>query len=217
MDVASTTETGHVRRRNEDAVLVATEERVFAVADGLGGHPAGDVASGVAIERLRDDLAGGALDGDPARALVDALHAAHERVVTSAREDPSRRGMGTTAVVAHVRPDEGRAWIAHVGDSRAYLLRDGRLRQVTTDHAANGRITQALGVSTDIRPDVVELEVVTGDRLLLCTDGLTDMVVDEEIEAIAAQTDPPTACDGLVDAAMSNGGVDNVTIVLVEI
>ncbi len=223
VEVGKATEMGLVRRRNEDALLVDGSRRVFAVADGLGGHPAGDVASQLAIEVLDTTLQNVSDGRAPERVLVEALRAAHQALVADAWQEPSRRGMGTTAVVAHLPVSEREAWIAHVGDSRAYLLHEGQLNQLTRDHTTGGpflrgRITQALGATGEISPDLAHIELQRGDRLLLCTDGLTDMVSEEDIERIAASVDDAQrACDQLVDAAIAGGGADNVTIIVLDV
>lgn len=219
MDVGSATETGRVRQRNEDALLVDRERGLFVVADGLGGHAAGDVASRVAIERV-DAVATGSALGDGTAAgdlLARSLQEAHEAIRDAAAVEASRTGMGTTAVVAHVEPAEREVRLAHVGDSRAYLLRDGKLRQVTQDHVGPfGGISQALGLDR-VDPDTIRLDVAPGDRLLLCTDGLTDMLGDAEIERVAIEGEAQAAVDALVQAALDRGGIDNVTVVLVDI
>lgn len=210
MQVAARTEVGHVRARNEDAFLVGGEERVLAVFDGLGGHPAGDVASAAAAESVRASGAKAAVSADD---LVAALHTAHEAVLTAAAEDPARTGMATTAVVATV--GDGSVRLAHVGDSRAYLLdADGHLAQVTQDHGMGGYITQALGLDRGVEPDLVELGTPAGSRLLLCTDGLSNMVDGPDIGALLGTGDAQGACDALVQAALDSGGIDNVTVVV---
>lgn len=209
MHVAYRTEVGHVRQRNEDALLARPERGLFAVADGLGGHPAGDVASLTAISSLdHAELTGSSADGD----LHAATQAAHAAVTAAADEEPGRTGMGTTLVLAVV--DGSTAKILHVGDSRAYLLDDGGLRALTQDHGVNGYLSQALGLDRAVEPDVVEVECPPGSRLLLCTDGLTNMVEDPAIEDLLGQGDTQHACDGLVEAALANGGIDNVTAIV---
>jgi protein phosphatase len=210
MEVAYRTEIGHVRSRNEDALLARPERGLLAVADGLGGHPAGDVASMTAITSL--DEAPLSADASEEHLRAAAL-AAHEAVV-AAGQAPGRRGMGTTVVVAAVR--DGSARVLHVGDSRAYLLDpDGRLRPLTRDHGMAGYLTQALGLDGGIEPDVAEVECPPGSRLLLCTDGLTNMVEDDVIASLLGSGDAQRSCDALVDAALDNGGVDNVTVIVV--
>ncbi len=210
MQVAARTEVGHVRARNEDALLVAGDERVLAVFDGLGGHPAGDLASATAVESMRASVAKAATSvGD----LVDSLNRAHDAVRAVADEDPDRTGMATTAVVATV--GDGVVRVAHVGDSRAYLCDpSGRLEQVTQDHGMGGYITQALGLDRGVEPDVAELETPAGSRLLLCTDGLSNMVDDAGIGALLGEGDAQQACDALVESALANGGIDNVTVIV---
>lgn len=211
VQVAARTEVGHVRSRNEDALLVARDERVVAVCDGLGGHPAGDVASSLAVESLRESAAEAARSAD---ALVAAIGAAHQRITASARARPDRHGMATTVVVATL--GDGVAHVAHVGDSRAYLLTgDAELRQVTQDHGMGGYLTQALGLDREVAPDVTRLETPPGSRLLLCSDGLTNMVDPAAIETLLAGGDAQRACDALIAEALDRGGIDNVTVVVV--
>jgi len=210
MQVAARTEVGHVRARNEDALLVALDDRLLVVCDGLGGHPAGDVASATAVESLRASAPSAATSAD---ALVDALRGAHAAVVGAAGEQRDRAGMATTVVAATL--GDGTATVAHVGDSRAYL-RDpgGALTQVTRDHGMGGYITQALGLDRGVEPDVAELETPPGSRLLLCSDGLSNMVDPEAIGALLATGDAEKACDALVEEALDRGGVDNVTVIV---
>jgi serine/threonine protein phosphatase PrpC len=216
MLVGSRTEVGHVRRRNEDSLLVDESTGVVAVADGLGGHPCGDLASQTAVASLRDSLAAGLAEAaDAGGWLTSALQVAHQAVRTEAGDDPDRAGMATTVVVALV--DDEQTTIAHVGDSRAYLLTDGALRPLTTDHGLGGYITQALGLDRSMVPDVTHVDLITGDRLLLCTDGLTNMVDDKGIEALLGKGDATEATDALVEAALANGGIDNVTVIVIDV
>jgi len=227
VQVVTRTEVGLVRQRNEDDCLVDEELRLFVVADGLGGHAAGDVASAVAVRTAHAALSG-ALSGDPpdgaepGQELEQAMQAAHRAVLDAAAEDPARAGMGTTMVLAHLSGDERRLWVTHVGDSRAYLFRRGELHRLTADHRTGGvlgnRLSQALGTSGDVLPDTVHLDLEPGDRILLCTDGLTDMVSDRGIaERLGAPEPPDPVGDRLVEEALAHGGVDNVTIVLIEV
>jgi protein phosphatase len=182
-----------------------------AVFDGLGGHPAGDVASATAAESVRDS---GLTAASSAEDLVAALQAAHDAVSAAADGDPGRAGMATTAVVATLAGST--ALVAHVGDSRAYLRDgDGRLEQVTRDHGMGGYITQALGLDRGVDPDLVELATPPGSRLLLCSDGLSNMVDAADIGALLGAGDAEAACDALVEAALDRGGIDNVTVVVV--
>jgi protein phosphatase len=210
VQVAYRTEVGHVRSRNEDAVLARPERGLVAVADGLGGHPAGDVASITAMRSIDES----GLTGDSGESdLREAADAAHHAVLSAAEDEPGRYGMGTTIVVATLGDSSAR--VMHVGDSRAYLLRDGRLDALTADHGTHGYLTQALGLDREIEPDVADVDCPPGSRLLLCTDGLTNMVDDDTVADLLAADDLQAAVDGLVKAALDAGGIDNVTVLVV--
>jgi protein phosphatase len=245
----SRTDVGRVRKNNQDSLTTVTGDRLggradglFIVADGMGGHAGGEIASRIAVETVPavvgEELA--RLNGHmTAETLVDslrqALSAANEAVYKQARANPELRGMGTTCVAALAR--EGAVAVGNVGDSRAYLLRGGRLRQITDDHslvqehvragemtaeeARDSRfknvITRGIGLASRVEPDVEALELEEGDTLLLCSDGLSGMVRDEEIEAVlASEPDPQAACDRLVERANANGGADNITAVVIR-
>lgn len=228
---------GRVRAHNEDASLVAVERGLFAVADGVGGQPAGDVAARVTIERLPDLLDETVNDagGDTARAIEQAIIRLNEAVQVEAAAEPELEGMAATIVLALIT--DGVAHIANVGDSRAYLARGNQLSQLTNDHSVaaelvrNGvisqeeanshpfahSITQAIGLAASLQPAVDRLGLEPGDRLLLCTDGLTNMVSADDISAVlATNTEPDAASQDLVDAANAAGGKDNVTVVVVD-
>ena len=221
---------GRVRTHNEDSVLA--QPPLFVVADGLGGHEAGEVASSIAIQTVRDH----APRRPDAKALARAVKAANREVIRSAREGYGRAGMGTTMTAAIVEGTQ--IAIAHIGDSRAYLLRSGQLEQITGDHSmvadmirrgqltdAEARyhpnrsvITRALGTDPAVVADTYELTAGPGDRLLLCSDGLTGMLEDAMIaETLATYADPAAAAKALVDAANDAGGHDNISVVIVDI
>jgi len=227
--VGVATDVGRVRERNEDSYLA--REPLFAVADGMGGHRGGNVASELAIETLGSFRvpAQGA-----AAALVEDIKRANLRVMERGASDRDLRGMGTT-VTALVTQD-ARAHIAHVGDSRAYLLRD-ELQQLTEDHTLVQRmvregkltpeeaghhpqrsvLTRAVGVEDGLDVDELTLDVHSGDRILLCTDGLTSMVENDAIERILKdEPDPQSAAEQLVSLANEAGGEDNITVVVVD-
>ena len=225
---------GKVRKGNEDALLL--RDSVYAVADGMGGHLAGEVASATALEPV-EQLDGRIFQDDTAAvtALRDAVVAANERVSKLAQENPDYRGMGTTLTAALV---EGRRLhVAHVGDSRAYLLRDGQFSQLTDDHTLvqhlvdEGQITReeaahhpqrsvvtrAIGVSEEVDVDSMSLELVPGDQLLLCSDGLTGVVDDRVIARTLLEIeDPDQAVAALIDLANEAGGPDNITVLLLR-
>jgi serine/threonine protein phosphatase PrpC len=231
-----TSDVGRRRTHNEDAFLVMPEAGLFAVADGLGGHASGEVASHAAVEALAGCF--GALAGDPVERLREGFRIANRTVHARATADARLSGMGTTLVAAFL-PERGPVAVAHAGDSRAYLFRDGRLVRLTEDHSLlqdfirqsnpspeeieafphKHVVVRALGMREKVEIDVGVFEVREGDLLLLCCDGLFGMVPDERIAVILRQegSDILRANQLLVDAADEAGGVDNVTSVLVEV
>ena len=228
--VGAATDVGRVRDGNEDAYLVDDAMGLVAVADGMGGHRGGEVASATALEALRAAVSSG-------RPLRDAVEDANRAVFEKASTDDSLRGMGTTLTAATLAAGDT-LLVGHVGDSRAYLLRDGELRQLTTDHSLveelvrDGRltpdeaavhpqrsiITRALGVDSTVDVDVYPVELVPGDVLLFCSDGLTGMLQPDLIAGeLRREDDPARAATKLVDAANAAGGEDNITVVVVAV
>lgn len=241
------THPGRVRRNNEDVFLLLPQHQLYVVADGMGGRRAGEVAARLAVKTVRDEFSGEltlAEDNPPShqaprergRLLVDAFRRAHRVVFDQAQARPAWQGMGCTMVAACV--DDGLLHIVHAGDSRCYLLRDGRLTCLTRDHTPaeypellparlrkaklpprvlRNAVLRAVGM-----PGVKELEVdhqvepiVTGDRFVLCSDGLNDELSHEEIRSVLeAESWPSKARRGLVDAALRRGGKDNVTVLV---
>ncbi len=243
--VAWLSDRGQCRAMNQDAchtgfaprAKVATHGELFLVADGMGGHEGGDVASGLACDTVVTGYYEASLSDadDPAPALQAAFRAANERILAESRRDPRLREMGTTCTAALVRGD--RLWVAHVGDSRAYLLRRGALRLLTHDHTvaaallANGRIsardaddhygrhilTRTLGVGDDSHVDLQPPTALeSGDRILLCSDGLYGVLRDEEIAARLGQRSLEEAVAQLIAEANARGGPDNITAVVIE-
>ncbi|WP_165367618.1 PP2C family protein-serine/threonine phosphatase, partial [Phytoactinopolyspora endophytica] len=225
------------REGNEDAGVASPH--VLAVADGMGGHAAGEVASEAAVHELASSAEAGA-EVPPLDALMSRMVAANERIGRLATEKPEQEGMGTTTtVVVTVGSGLPRGQIAlgHIGDSRGYLLRDGALRQLTTDHTfvqtlvddaqispSEARVHPARSVVTKalqgqpIEPDLLLVDVQPGDRILLCSDGLTDVVTDDVIEQILKSTeDIVAAADDLLRLGLSGGAPDNITVVIGEI
>jgi serine/threonine protein phosphatase PrpC len=223
---------GRRRRHNEDAYVV--QPPLFAVADGMGGAKAGEVASALAADAVQES----GNDGESGEARVSALiEEANRRVFRRASEDREASGMGTTMTVALVESDE--VAIGHVGDSRAYLIRDGRLEQLTDDHSLvaelvrSGKltpeeaethpqrsvITRALGTEADVDVDTFSVRSAPGDLFLLCSDGLTSMVDDETIlDAVERnRADLEEAAKALINAANRGGGEDNITVVFFEV
>jgi serine/threonine protein phosphatase PrpC len=228
--VGALTDPGLTRPQNEDGFIV--EPPLYAVADGMGGHRAGEVASRVALAEL---LANAPRTAD-AKALARAVRAANRAVIESADKSRTRSGMGTTMTAAMV--DGTHVTIAHAGDSRAYLLHKGHLTRVTEDHSMvadlvrqgvlteedarfhpqRSVITRALGSDRNMVADLYEVDAAAGDRLLLTTDGLTGMLPDDYIaELLLAEPEPQDAAAKLVEAANRAGGYDNITVIVVDI
>ena len=227
---AAATDQGLVRGNNEDAFLIDDQRALFAVADGMGGHRGGEVASHTAIEALRAAIANGT-------ALREAIIGANEAVISKAEGDEELTGMGTT-LTAILAVGGNQLLIGHVGDSRAYLLRAGTLHRETDDHSLveelvrEGRltpeqaeshpqraiVTRALGVTDEIDVDRYPITAEAGDRVVLCSDGLTTMVRERDIERLArAETDPQRLAEALVAAANDAGGEDNTTVVVIDV
>ena len=226
----SRTDIGCLRDHNEDSLVVTPP--LFAVADGMGGHAAGDVASEIAV-RVLSELAPEHPDGE---ALGRAIEEANRAVIQAAREGRGRQGMGTTMTAAMLEGE--RLVIAQVGDSRAYLLHQGKLQQLTRDHSLmadmieagqltpeearthpqRSVITRALGSDAHLHPDIYEINVETGDRLLICSDGLSGMIFDDQIENTLRRVQDPQRCASqLVNEAIAAGGHDNVTVIVADV
>lgn len=231
------TDAGRVRTTNEDAYIA--EPMVFAVADGMGGHQAGEVASALAANTLRERLAAGATSVD---VVVAAVVEANAAIFQTAHLNAAQRGMGTTLTAVAVLPSNDghpeQLAIVNVGDSRVYLARQGELTRATVDHSyvqellATGHITEAearahprrnivtraLGIEPTVRVDSWMMPLVRGDRFVLCSDGLVDEVDDEEIhEIILRETQPQACADALTATAIDHGGRDNVTVIVVDV
>lgn len=227
--VGARSDVGRVRDGNEDSYLV--QAPIYVVADGMGGHVAGDVASRIAVETISSMANDGTAD-EPA-GLESAVKAANKAIWEKAHEDQSLRGMGTTCTLVLV--GESEVHLAHVGDSRAYLLRAGELSQISDDHTLVGRmvkegrlspeeaehhpqrniITRVLGVDQDVEVDITSIPVQEGDTILICSDGLSSMVESDAIRDVLVGTkDPQRAADDLIDLANDAGGEDNITAVV---
>jgi protein phosphatase len=234
------THVGLRREANEDAYLVDLERGLVAVADGMGGHAAGEVASRLAIETLQSSLEATAAGDGPEeaeQALVRAIQAANQRIAEEIQTRDSLRGMGTTLVAALCHGEH--LVVAHVGDSRAYLVRSKTIERLTTDHSwvneqvqlgilseeeahrhpFRNVITRALGSADPVAVDAMRRTLREGDTLLLCSDGLNGLVADEVIleRVLAAGDDLDRAARSLVDEANAAGGDDNVTVVLLSL
>jgi len=243
--IAALTDRGRVRDSNEDAfhadlaapAPAATHGHLLLVADGMGGHEAGEVASAIARDEVRRDYyaAPPASDAEMGDVLRRALLAANGEIVQERQRNPAHHDMGTTCSVVVIRGE--RFWVAHVGDSRVYRWRAGRLQRLTRDHnwaeelVEAGRIdtleamnhlgrhmlARALGIDPDPQADIHDARTLEpGDRLLLCTDGLTGEVSEETIEALLGDGDPTHVARALIAAANDAGGLDNITVVVIE-
>ena len=242
------TDVGRKRKHNEDAYLVDTERGLFVVADGMGGHAAGEVASRITVESMQEFIGTSDDTSDSSwpfgygnrvsssgNRLTAAVERANEKVMRAVANRPELKGMGTTVVAALV--DAERATLVHVGDSRAYLFREGDLRRLTDDHSwvqeqvnagilsedeakshpLKNVVTRALGGSPHVSVDLIEVPLRGGDRFLLCSDGLTGMVADDEIHGLlVTETLPEIAVRKLVDLANERGGVDNIPSIVID-
>ena len=257
---AGITDVGESRDHNEDGFLVfdmgldqdlpefvsehPLDQRplLLAVSDGMGGASAGEVASALTLDVLRQHATGamarlGGLETTGLESwLVEGIHRANQQVLEAGRRDPSAQGMGATATAGLVFP--GAVVVAHVGDSRAYHLSQGQLRQITTDHTFVGKLVaqgqlspeeaedhqqrhvllQAVGVRETVDVDSLTVVLRSGDRLLFCSDGLYDLISDEAIaETLAADLTPISQCRSLITAANSLGGFDNTTVIILHV
>ena len=243
------TDVGRKRKHNEDAFAVDLSDGLFVVADGMGGHAAGEVAARITVETIGEFIAATrqkeeatwpfkydhSLDFNSNR-LAIAIEKANERVMAAVAAQPWLKGMGTTVVAGLL--NEKLLSLAHVGDSRAYLYRQERLQRLTDDHSwvheqvaagiltedeakshpLKNVVTKALGGGASVAPDLQELPFSPRDRFLFCSDGLTTMLSDEEIEELVGKhEDPQELCRALVDLANDKGGVDNITVVVARV
>ncbi|HTP27006.1 MAG TPA: Stp1/IreP family PP2C-type Ser/Thr phosphatase [Anaeromyxobacteraceae bacterium] len=243
LSIAGGSHAGLLRHRNEDAFLLLPEERLLCVADGMGGHASGEVAARIAVEEMADffrltarDVAAGTCQEER---LLTGVRRANQRIRERAALELPLRGMGTTLVCALFPEGEPAALIGHVGDSRAYLFRQGMLRRLTEDHSLVNElvkarqiapheaeehpyrnvISRALGMRDQVDVDVSRVPLETGDAVLLCCDGLTGMLPDQMLARIlrATRGDLSRSVDALIQAANEAGGVDNVTCVVAQV
>jgi protein phosphatase len=237
--VSGSTDVGRVRRSNEDSYGIYPDLHLYVVADGMGGHVAGEVASRLAVEAIRSSRAatlkkGGAIPPD--QRLVQAIEQANEHIIQTSKEDPRLIGMGTTVVGALI--DQSTAYIGHVGDSRAYLLRNKEIQQMTKDHSLLNEylqkglitpenlqdypykhiITRALGSHPVVEVELLTIDLQPNDSFLLCTDGLTNMLSEKDIHTVlmTMDNDPEKGCRRLIEVANSKGGEDNITAVIFQ-
>lgn len=245
---AGLSDKGMVREGNEDSILVDSDLNLYVVADGMGGHNAGEIASKMAVDVLRDYISRTAAGGevligshdqafsDTANHLASGIKLANRVIYESAQSNPVWRNMGSTIVASLLEGE--RLSIAHAGDSRAYLIRGDSIIQLTDDHslvaeqvrqglissedaelsAKRNIITRGLGVDAELEVDLSDLPVTEGDRILLCSDGLSNMLTDQAIAAIiVGYRDPAEICQKLIEEANRNGGRDNISAVIIMV
>ena len=236
--LASKTDVGQVRQANEDSCDTFAREdgtRLLVVADGMGGHRGGATASSTTVATIAEIFDAEA-SARPSDMLGRAIEAANARVFEMAQQDPELEGMGTTVVAFHLDA-RGRGTVAHVGDSRAYRYRNGRLEPLTTDHSVvaemqrrgllsadeaavhprRNEILRSVGVLPDVEVEVADVDVHPGDRFVLCSDGLSGVVTDDEIAAVVQAESPEGAVDTLIRMANERGGPDNITVQILSI
>jgi serine/threonine protein phosphatase PrpC len=246
LEVATATHPGMVRSHNEDSVAADAEVGLAVLADGMGGYNAGEVASGIAVELIKAEMKktlaahdSGHLDGDTTAERLITEHGAraNSAIYQAAQSHPQYSGMGTTLVVALWH--DNRMSVGHIGDSRLYRMRGGALEQITRDHSLlqeqidsgmitkeqarhsqnKNLVTRAVGIDREVDTEVHTYAVQAGDVYLLCSDGLSDMVTDEDIQTTLSslQANLPLAAQQLVQQANDNGGRDNVSVILVRV
>lgn len=234
--VGALTDVGRVRDHNEDSFCVNRKANLYIVADGMGGHAAGEIASAQLKDLVEEFLLRDDHDGGTVERLCEGIRAANHAIHRMGVNDPRKRGMGTTGTVFTL--DKDHYVIAHVGDSRCYLLREGELFQITKDHSRvyqlyesglitkdemedhpmSNVITRSIGNHSTVDPDIYEGDLVAGDRFLLCSDGLSGEVRDEKLqELLVTHADPQACAEALVEAALEAGGKDNVTVVVLDV
>ncbi|MEZ4703644.1 MAG: Stp1/IreP family PP2C-type Ser/Thr phosphatase [Bdellovibrionota bacterium] len=248
------TDIGRKRQRNEDSYLVNDKLGLYIVADGMGGHAGGEFASKIAVTTVEEIIRGvdrtksnvpdqtyldspedEQIDGEEQERLRDAIARAGNMIVRRAIEEPELKGMGTTSTVMLIR--DGNAYFAHVGDSRAYCIREGQIIQITEDHSLvheqlksgliteeeakthqlKNIITRSVGVQEEVEVDTIVWKIMQGDFYVMCSDGLSNMVDDQEILSIVKEDNLELSARDLVDTANQRGGEDNITLILLKV
>lgn len=248
ISVFGMTDVGNKREKNEDSYLINTEHNLYVVADGMGGHLGGEIASKLAVSSIEEVICSVLQDpemtlqadieikpGDIRGYLRYAISAASSRIFYRAANDPSLHGMGTTVVTMMF--NGGKAYIGHVGDSRCYTIRNGKIKQLTQDHSLVGEqlragvisasdvknhklkniITRSVGFQEDVEIDIIVRPVKVGDKFIICSDGLTNMVNNDVLLEVVSERNPREACIELIERANMNGGDDNITVIVTEV
>jgi protein phosphatase len=229
------TDRGQKRKRNEDSLLANDDHSLYVVADGMGGYYGGDVASALMVQTIAEAFQSGRFDGPPhaniprrASELARAIQMGNAAILSAAEKDPTYEGMGTTVCAARFSPNKQRLYLGHVGDSRCYRIRQGAITPMTSDHTVGRELgirgpeakhlSRAAGIWPTVTIDIVIAKPLPGDLYLLCSDGLTKMLSDEDIARLVAETpEPAAAVERLVEAANARGGKDNITVILVRV
>ncbi len=242
MKFAAGTDRGLIRELNEDSYRILPDSSqspcVFIIADGMGGHNCGEVASRMAVDHLSESIINEGIGiwsrGDVGAELRKFVEDTNRAVFDKSLERPEANGMGTTLTAAVI--NENTITVAHVGDSRLYLIRNGKMIQLTEDHSYIGElvkngsltreeaehhpgkniITRAIGSSPDLEVDILTSDIEMEDIFLLCTDGLTNMIGENEIYNVIVSCEPEKACPGLIEAARAKGGEDNITVIVIK-
>lgn len=245
MRAAGLTDVGKVRSINQDSFEIVEDKHIYIVADGMGGHAAGDQASRIAVKTILEILtaydfgseSSGEDDTENGMSVEElvryALQEANEQILLASLSNQHLQGMGTTAIVTV--ENKGNLFVGHIGDSRTYLIRNQQLTQITEDHSVvqqlvkagaiseeeaqvhpyKNVITRCLGMQANVEPDTLEMPLQSGDRVLMCSDGLSNMVSNQVMQQIVNDNpDPLPACEKLIALANENGGTDNITVVL---
>lgn len=241
MNVCGLTDNGLSRENNQDSLFVSDifDLPLYIVADGMGGHNAGEIASGIAVETIKDVFLNNKesleLKENIIKTIKDSISEANKRIFFKALGSPECSGMGTTLTMCYIYDKE--IYIGHIGDSRAYFIKDSNIEQVTEDdslvnelikngsitaeeaktHPQRNVITKALGTSIDIEVDIYTMGYEEGDILIICSDGLSNMVKEKNVlNIIESEDNVNLACQGLIDLAKKNGGSDNITLIIVK-
>ena len=241
MKACGLTDNGLSRESNQDSLFVSgrVDLPLFIVADGMGGHNAGEIASNIAVETIKEKFIENKdtliLKENIIKTIQDSVFEANKKIYFKSLGTPECSGMGTTLTMSYIY--DGEIYIAHIGDSRAYFIRDSKIEQITEDdslvnelikngsitveeaktHPQRNVITKALGTSIDIEIDIETIKYNTGDILIICSDGLSNMVKEDHVlNIIKSEDDVSLACERLVELAKENGGSDNITLIIIK-
>jgi serine/threonine protein phosphatase PrpC len=234
VEAVGRTHPGRRRQHNEDAFLELPEKSLYVIADGMGGYAAGEVASQLAVDVIAKAYESDHFEGERDRSLprrgdelVRAIRMANLAILEQARANEEQAGMGTTIVAARFSPNRQKVYISHVGDSRAYRIRKGELKQMTIDHTLGtagivgpsaAKLSRAVGIGEEVDVDLLTDSPLPGDLYMLCCDGLNKMLPDEMMrEILLREGDIDHAASALIDAANARGGRDNITVILIRV